>query len=135
MRISCRIPLADFALDIDASLDSRVTVVFGPSGAGKTTLLDAVAGLRPISAGEIEIGGTVLFSSERGIDLPPRRRGIGYVPQEGALFPHLSVRKNILFGADRATPVGHEILPVEAPLRPVPVPVPVERGHPQRQPP
>ena len=73
----------------------------GPSGSGKTTLLDAVAGLRDIAAGEIEIGGRTLFSSARKINLPPQRRGIGYVPQEGALFPHLSVRKNILFGGER----------------------------------
>jgi molybdate transport system ATP-binding protein len=64
-------------------------------------LLDAVAGLRPILEGEIEVGGATLFSSWRGINLAPRHRGIGYVPQEGALFPHLSVRKNILFGATR----------------------------------
>jgi molybdate transport system ATP-binding protein len=102
MLLRCRIPLASFTLDIDVSFDARVTSIFGPSGSGKTTLLDAVAGLRTIAAGEIEINGTVLFSSARGIDRPPRQRGIGYVPQEGALFPHLSVRKNILFGAERA---------------------------------
>lgn len=101
MKLRCRIPLADFELDIDASFDSRITAIFGPSGSGKTTLLDAIAGLRPIAQGEIETGGTILFSSTRGIDMKPRRRGIGYVPQEGALFPHLSVQKNILFGSQR----------------------------------
>ncbi|SRR5581483_5066273 len=101
MRLCCRIPLAGFDLDIDAAFDARVTAVFGPSGSGKTTLLDAIAGLRPIAAGEIECGGRMLFSSARKIALPPRRRHIGYVPQEGALFPHLSVRRNILFGAGR----------------------------------
>jgi molybdate transport system ATP-binding protein len=101
MKLRCRIPLASFELDVDASFDSRVAVIFGPSGAGKTTLLDAIAGLRRIAEGEIEIGGTVLFSSTRGIDLPARQRSVGYVPQEGALFPHFSVRKNILFGARR----------------------------------
>ncbi len=55
----------------------------------------------PSPDGEIEIGGKTLFSSAQRIDLPPQQRGIGYVPQEGALFPHLSVRKNILFGAER----------------------------------
>ena len=84
-----------------SSFDARVTAIFGPSGSGKTTLLDAVAGLRPVANGEIEVGGKTLFSSERKINLSPRDRGIGYVPQEGALFPHLSVRKNILFGAER----------------------------------
>lgn len=101
MLLRCRIPLAGFELDIDVTLDARVTSVFGPSGSGKTTLLDAIAGLRPIAAGEIEINGRTLFSSARRIHRPPQQRQIGYVPQEGALFPHLSVQKNILFGAER----------------------------------
>jgi molybdate transport system ATP-binding protein len=103
MLLRCRIPLANFELDIDASFDARVTSIFGPSGAGKTTLLDAIAGLRHISSGEIELSGRTLFSSASGISRSPKDRGIGYVPQEGALFPHLSVRKNILFGAKRET--------------------------------
>jgi len=106
MLLRCRIPLASFDLDIDASFDARVTAIFGPSGSGKTTLLDALAGLRNIAAGAIEVGGRTLFSSARGINLAPRKRGIGYVPQEGALFPHLSVQKNILFGAERDTDSG-----------------------------
>src|SRR4029079_16548200 len=106
MLLRCRIPLATFDLDIDISFDARVTAVFGPSGSGKTTLLDAVAGLRRVARGAIEVGGRTLFSSDRKINLPPRDRGIGYVPQEGALFPHLSVRKNILFGAERVMRAG-----------------------------
>ncbi len=101
MLLRCRIPLSDFDLDIDASFTARVTAIFGPSGSGKTTLLDAIAGLKEIAAGEIEIEGKVLFSSARGINCSPQERGVGYVPQEGALFPHLSVRHNILFGARR----------------------------------
>jgi molybdate transport system ATP-binding protein len=101
MILKCRIPLADFWLDIDAAFDSRVACVFGPSGSGKTTLLDATAGLRQIAAGEIVINGRVLFSSARNVNLSPQERAIGYVPQEAALFPHLSVKKNILFGAGR----------------------------------
>ena len=102
MLLRCQIPLASFALDIDVSFQARVTAIFGPSGSGKTTLLDAIAGLRPIRSGEIEIDGVVLFSTDKGIDLPARQRGIGYVPQEAALFPHLSVKQNILFGAGRS---------------------------------
>jgi molybdate transport system ATP-binding protein len=101
MLLRCRIPLANFVLDIDVSFDARVTSIFGPSGSGKSTLLDAIAGLRLIDDGEIETGGRVLFSSARGINLSPQERFVGYVPQEGTLFPHLSVRKNVLFGADR----------------------------------
>jgi molybdate transport system ATP-binding protein len=103
MLLRCRVPLANFELDIDVTFDARVTSIFGPSGSGKTTLLDAIAGLRHIPVGEIEVNGRTLFSSARGINRPPRDRGIGYVSQEGALFPHLSVRKNILFGANRDT--------------------------------
>lgn len=106
MLLRCRIPLAHFELDIDVSFDARVVSIFGPSGSGKTTLLDAIAGLRDIAAGEIEIDGSTLFSSTRGINRPARERGVGYVPQEGALFPHLSVRKNILFGAGRSTGIN-----------------------------
>jgi molybdate transport system ATP-binding protein len=101
MKLRCRIPLANFDLDVDASFDSRITAIFGPSGSGKTSLLDAIAGLRPVREGEIEIQGKELFASARGINLPPQQRGVGYVPQEGALFPHFSVRRNILFGAAR----------------------------------
>ena len=101
MLLQCRIPLADFELELDASFQARVTSLFGPSGAGKTTILDAIAGLRGIAAGEIEINGKTLVSTKRGINLSPQARGVGYVPQEGALFPHLSVKKNILFGAGR----------------------------------
>ena len=87
-----------------SSFEARVTAIFGPSGSGKTTLLDAIAGLRPIAAGEIEIGGKTLFSiGAENQSCQPGNRDIGYVPQEGALFPHLSVRRNILFGAERGS--------------------------------
>lgn len=101
MKLRCRIPLANFELDVDTEFESRVTAIFGPSGSGKTTLLDTIAGLRMVADGEVEIGGKTLFSSARRINLPPRDRGIGYVSQEGTLFPHLSVQRNILFGAER----------------------------------
>ena len=101
MILRCRIPLASFEIEVDVSFDAKVTAIFGPSGAGKTTLLDAVAGLKKIAAGEIEIDGRLLFSSSRGIHLSPQQRSIGYVPQEAALFPHRSVRQNILFGSER----------------------------------
>jgi molybdate transport system ATP-binding protein len=101
MLLRCRVPLATFELDIDVTFNARVTAIFGPSGSGKTTLLDAIAGLRAIAAGEIEIGAKTVFSSARKINLAPQQRNLGYVPQEGALFPHLSVRRNILFGSER----------------------------------
>lgn len=106
MLLKCRMPLSEFVLDLDVAFDSRVAAIFGPSGAGKTSLLEALAGLRNLASGEIEIDGRLLYSSARKINLPPRERAIGYVPQEAALFPHLSVRDNILFGAAGASRNG-----------------------------
>jgi molybdate transport system ATP-binding protein len=88
----------DFTLQIDEQLDGRITAIFGPSGAGKTTILDAIAGLRTPSGGSITVGERVLFSRERGIDVPPHLRRVGYVPQDVALFPHMDVRRNVLYG-------------------------------------
>jgi molybdate transport system ATP-binding protein len=87
-----------FVLEVQVTLTARITALFGPSGAGKTTMLEVIAGLRRPSVGTIEIGGRVLFSSARGIDQPPHTRRVGYVPQEVSLFPHLSVRRNVLYG-------------------------------------
>ncbi len=107
MLLRCQMTLGRFALDLNVSFESRVASIFGPSGSGKTTLLDAIAGLREIQSGEIQIGDRSFFSSSRGINLSPQKRFVGYVPQEGALFPHLSVRKNILFGANRNAGPGN----------------------------
>ncbi|MFA7601839.1 MAG: ATP-binding cassette domain-containing protein [Novosphingobium sp.] len=76
----------------------RLVALFGPSGAGKTSILDAVAGLLRPARGRIAVGETVLFDSERRIDLPPERRACGYVFQDGRLFPHRTVRDNLLYG-------------------------------------
>lgn len=75
-----------------------ITVLFGPSGAGKSLVLQCVAGLVRPDAGRIAIGDRVLFDHEGGVDLPPQLRGVGYVPQDYALFPHLDVARNIAFG-------------------------------------
>ncbi len=87
-----------FTLDLRVKLDQPVTAVFGPSGAGKTTVLDAIAGLRTPATGSIAIDGRVLFDAERGLNVPPHRRHVGYVAQDVALFPHMSVRRNVLYG-------------------------------------
>lgn len=76
-----------------------LTVLFGPSGAGKTTVLNMVAGLRRPDRGHIRVAGETLFDDAAAIDLPPERRGAGYVFQETRLFPHLRVRANLLYGA------------------------------------
>jgi molybdate transport system ATP-binding protein len=103
-----RLPLAHFTLEIDATLPSRVTAIFGPSGSGKTSLLELIAGLRRPSFGSIKLAGSSLTDHAAHRFIAPQHRAIGYVPQDGALFPHLSVRKNLLYGFDtsRARPTG-----------------------------
>lgn len=97
-RIAVRLALGNFHLDVDVSGTSRPLVLIGPNGSGKTTLLRIVSGaLRP-DEGTIDIQGRTLFSSKRGIDMPPEERHIGYVPQGYGLFPHLRVIDNVAFG-------------------------------------
>jgi len=74
------------------------TALFGPSGSGKTTVVNMIAGLLKPDRGVIALDHTVLFDAAAGIDVPPYRRHIGYVFQEGRLFPHLSVRQNLEYG-------------------------------------
>ena len=92
-----QLPLAAFVLELDAILQSRVTGLFGASGAGKTSLLETIAGLRRPTAGRISLDGVGLTDVGEGIFLPPEARGIGFVPQDGALFTHLDVRGNLSF--------------------------------------
>lgn len=87
-----------FRLDASFDAPAGLTVLFGRSGSGKTTIVNAVAGLLRPQDGRIVIDGTVLSDSNRGLFLPPHRRGIGYVFQDSRLFPHLSVRQNLLYG-------------------------------------
>jgi molybdate transport system ATP-binding protein len=88
----------DFTLTVAEELAGRVTALFGPSGSGKTTVLDAIAGLRRPQRGSIRVGPRVVFSAEDRVDVPPHQRHVGYVPQDVALFPHMNVRKNVLYG-------------------------------------
>lgn len=90
-------PLARFTLEVACTLDAPVTAVVGSSGSGKTSLLESVAGLRNATRGRIAIDDAVLLDSDRRISLPPEERRVGYVPQEVALFPHLSARDNVTF--------------------------------------
>lgn len=86
--------------DLSLSLrEGEIAALLGPSGCGKTTLLRTIAGLIQPDSGTIRFGSQLVGLSS--VVLPPHRRGIGYVPQQGALFPHLSVEKNIAFGLDR----------------------------------
>jgi molybdate transport system ATP-binding protein len=100
----------DFTLHVNERLDSRITAIFGPSGAGKTTVLDAIAGLRTPSHGTIAVGDRTLFSRERGIDVPRHLRRVGYVPQDVALFPHMDVRRNVLYGRRPGQRLNHDVV-------------------------
>ena len=98
----------DFSLDLQWTGPLSVLGLFGPSGSGKTTVLEAVAGLRRLARGRIALGDRVFDDTAAGIRLPPRDRTLGYAPQDAALFPHLSVRRNVLYGAGRAGDVPLE---------------------------
>ncbi len=87
-----------FLLDADFSVPPGITILFGASGSGKTTTLDCVAGLATPEVGRIQVGATLLFDSETRTNLPAFRRRVGYVFQDLALFPHLSVDKNVQYG-------------------------------------
>lgn len=93
------LPLREFSLELDLEIPAQVTAIFGPSGAGKTSLLDVISGLRRPASARIEIDGDILVDTAKQFHMPARHRGIGYVPQDLALFPHLSVRQNLLYGA------------------------------------
>ena len=94
------LPLTDFSAQrrCGNSKKSQVVAIYGPSGAGKTSLLDLIAGLRRPKSAFVQLGDRVLTDTAKGTNVPTRLREIGYVPQDLALFPHLSVRENLLYG-------------------------------------
>lgn len=89
----------EFKLDIDFSCADAVSVIFGPSGSGKSVTLQAIAGLIKPASGIVRIGDRVLFDSDSNINLPPQQRRVGYLFQDYALFPHLTVVENIGFSS------------------------------------
>jgi molybdate transport system ATP-binding protein len=101
--------LGETALELDLILDQQVTALFGPSGSGKTSVLELVAGLRRADQGAIELDGMALTNVSKRIFVPARERAIGYVPQDLALFPHLSVRQNIIYGIKRGPRPGPDL--------------------------
>jgi molybdate transport system ATP-binding protein len=87
-----------FALDVAFRCEAPVLALFGPSGAGKSLTLQAMAGLLRPDAGHVRLAGRTLFDSRAGVHLAPEQRGLGYLFQHYALFPHLTVRENVAFG-------------------------------------
>jgi molybdate transport system ATP-binding protein len=98
IEVRARCVIGAFDVDVTIKADGDSLALFGPSGAGKTTILNMVAGLLRPSRGRIAIDEDVLFDDATGVDVPARRRRIGYVFQEPRLFPHLSVARNLSYG-------------------------------------
>jgi molybdate transport system ATP-binding protein len=99
IELAMRHAFTDLMLDVGFRADVRTLALFGDSGAGKTSVLNAIAGLLTPQAGRIVLDERVLFDSAAGIDVAVAERRVGYVFQDGRLFPHLDVRANLLYGA------------------------------------
>jgi molybdate transport system ATP-binding protein len=102
--VDVTLPLGTFVLDVQFSSDCRSIALFGPSGSGKTSLANVMAGLLTPQTGHIGINGTTLFDSAAGINLTPQQRGIGYVFQDNRLFPHMTIKDNLVYGQKWAPP-------------------------------
>lgn len=96
VEINKRLP--DFTLEMKFTVADRIMVLFGPSGSGKTTLLRCIAGLAKPESGRISLDGIAYYDAATRLFLPPRKRKLGYMFQNYALFPHLDVRQNIRYG-------------------------------------
>ncbi|MDN5568686.1 MAG: ATP-binding cassette domain-containing protein, partial [Paracoccus sp. (in: a-proteobacteria)] len=98
LSVALRHRFDSFTLDVEFQASAGITALFGRSGSGKTSVINAVAGLLRPDQGRISLDGRDLMDSAKGLWLPPHRRGLGYVFQDSRLFPHLSVRQNLLYG-------------------------------------
>jgi len=99
LTVRARKRLPHFTLEVDFTVRDEILVLFGPSGAGKTMTLRMIAGLERPDAGEIRLNDRTLFSRDARTWVPPRARRCGFVFQDSALFPHLTVTRNVLYGA------------------------------------
>ena len=99
--VDIRKQLGSFRLDVRFSAENGVTCLLGASGSGKSMTLKCISGIETPDEGRIELDGRVLFDSERRINLPPQQRRVGYLFQNYALFPNMSVQQNILCGLCR----------------------------------
>jgi molybdate transport system ATP-binding protein len=98
LEVEAKTRLGEFSLDAGFATEGGVTAIFGRSGSGKTTLINVIAGLVRPEHGRVVLNGDVLLETSRGMDMPAYRRRIGYVFQDGRLFPHLTVRQNLVYG-------------------------------------
>ena len=111
LQLSLRKAYPGFELKVEAAFPPGVTAIFGPNGSGKTTVLNCISGLTAPDEGEVSLNGRPLFSSTRRINLPPERRRVGYMFQDGLLFPHLRVRENVLYGYKLTPPDQRKVEP------------------------
>lgn len=100
LTVDIRAKFGTFQLDVNFTVNSGITVLTGSSGSGKSSILNCVAGLHRPESGRISSGMVNFFGSEKGINLPPQERKIGYVLQSLALFPHMNVAANVCYGID-----------------------------------
>ncbi|ADG81569.1 ABC transporter [Thermincola ferriacetica] len=98
LEVNIQKALPDFLLKVAFSFANGITAILGPSGAGKTTLLQCIAGLVSPDEGFISLKGKVFYCSGEGVNLPARLRRVGYVFQDYALFPHMTVKQNAMYG-------------------------------------
>ena len=96
--VAVRLRLGSLDLDVEVGGDGAPAALIGPNGSGKSTLLRTIAGAHRPDAGTIRLDGDEVFDAATGLDVPPERRRVGYVPQGYGLFPHLSVLDNVAFG-------------------------------------
>lgn len=101
LQVHIKKAIGAFRLEADLTTDKGLLSLLGPSGCGKTLTLKCIAGIERPDEGRIYLGDRVLFDSEKRIDLPPQKRRVGYMFQDYALFPHMTVRQNILAGMGR----------------------------------
>ncbi|MGA3079335.1 MAG: ATP-binding cassette domain-containing protein, partial [Bryobacteraceae bacterium] len=92
-----QVRLAAHGVDVEFQAAPGITALFGPAAAGKTLILDAIAGFATPASGRIILDDEILFDGASRVNLPPRRRHCGYVARHWALFPHMSLRDNLLF--------------------------------------
>ena len=98
LSVSIKKNLRDFVLDVNFSTENEIFALLGASGCGKSMTLKCIAGIETPDAGKIILNGRILFDSEKKINLPPQQRKIGYLFQNYALFPNMTVEQNIAFG-------------------------------------
>jgi molybdate transport system ATP-binding protein len=108
VKVHLRKKLPSYDLEADFRIENDILVLVGPSGAGKTTILQCIVGLQTPTWGEITINDKDVFSSQQRINVPVKSRRIGYVFQDYALFPHMTIEKNVLYGKPKKESTSHK---------------------------